>query len=484
MDESTLNIRDVIKILKKRTGLILGLLFAFTVTTLVVNMLIPPTYEATTTMRVRQQKGLANSLLGESSSAASAQTMATYGEILQSRTVMVQLQEELEKNKNGKFTGIVGKITVAPVKNTELMSVKVQSGTPEEAKWQANTLINVFLDRLTSLTRQQQASIREFIGQRTLEAKKDLEKTEDTLEKYRITQKIYAPSDDIKAVVEKISAMDKMSAENRISMEVAQAKIASAQQQMGNQKISIMADNALIQQYKNKISEKEIELVGLTETVTDNHPKVIAAKAVISETRSKLNEEIARVVSADSSSSNPIHQILLRSRIEAEIDIDLAKAREQALQKVISDSEKHLANLPAKELGLVRVMREASVAQEIYIMLAKRYEEARINEVMEPTDVQVVDAAYAPAKPVAPRVGINTAIAGLLGLFVGIGLAFGLEFINRTIRTADDVEQYLGLPVLGTIPVHGSEAKPPNSFITKITGLFQEQQHRRHQRRS
>lgn len=266
-------------------------------------------------------------------------------------------------------------------------------------------------------------------------------------------------------------------------MEVAQAKIASAQQQMGNQKISIMADNALIQQYKNKISEKEIELVGLTETVTDNHPKVIAAKAVISETRSKLNEEIARVVSADSSSSNPVHQILLQSKMEAEIDIALAKAREQALQKVVGDSEKQLANLPAKELGLVRVMREASVAQELYIMLAKRYEEARINEVMEPTDVQVVDAAYASTKPVAPRTLINTAIAGLLGLFVGIGLAFGLEFLNRTIRTADDVEQYLGLPVLGSIPDSDNEGSRRNTnFMSTITGLIKEKQQHRHQR--
>ena len=485
MDETTLSIRDVIKILKKRASLILGLFLAFTVITFVVNMMIPPTYEAITTIRIKQQKGLANSLLGDTASAASAQTMATYGEILQSRTVMDKLREELERNKNEKFTGIITRITVLPVKNTELLSVKVQAGSPEEAKWQANTLISVFLGRLTSLVREQQAAIREFIGERTVAAKKELEIAENTLEKYRISQKIYAPSDDIKAVVDKISAMDKLSAENRISMEVAQAKIASAQQQMGNQKIGIVADNALIQQYKSKISEKEIELVGLSQTATDNHPKVIAAKAVINETRSKLQEEIARIVRSDSSSTNPIYQILLQSKMEAEIDIALSKAREQAIQKIVADSEKQLADLPTKELGLVRVMREASVAQELYIMLAKRYEEARINEVMEPTDVQIVDAAYASSTPVAPRTLINTAIAALLGIFVGTGLTFSLEFLNRTIKTADDVEQYLGLPVLGSIPDSGNEGNNTKmNIIEKIKGLMKEKQHHRRQRRT
>ena len=118
-------------------------------------------------------------------------------------------------------------------------------------------------------------------------------------------------------------------------------------------------------------------------------------------------------------------------------------------------------------------------------MLAKRYEEARISEVMEPTDVQIVDVAIAPERPIKPRKTLNVAIAAVLGLFVGTGLAFALEYMNRTIRTADDVEQYLGLPVLGSIPaVDSEEERSKKNMLTRLTSMFKEkqQQNRRHQR--
>ena len=68
------------------------------------------------------------------------------------------------------------------------------------------------------------------------------------------------------------------------------------------------------------------------------------------------------------------------------------------------------------------------MAQETYVMLAKRHEEARIAEVMEAMDVQLVDVASVPAKPIKPRVALNTLIGALLGLTVGVGLAFLREY--------------------------------------------------------
>ncbi len=64
-------------------------------------------------------------------------------------------------------------------------------------------------------------------------------------------------------------------------------------------------------------------------------------------------------------------------------------------------------------------MREVQVAQEMYIMLDKRYEEARINEVMQPTDVKVLDAAVDPQSPVKPRRKQNVVIGGIMGLLMG-----------------------------------------------------------------
>lgn len=489
MDEKTLDLRDILKVLKKRSKLIIGTTSLFIVIAAVVSFLIPPTYEAQTALRIKQPKGLANSLLGDitgGGGAASKQQMSTYAEILKSRTVVQELIDETQQGKESipTYEQFITTITTQPVKDTEILYVKVQAGSPEEAQYLTNTLVDKFLDRMTALVRGEQSRVREFIGQRMESSKKDLTTAETALQKYKQSNKIVSPTDEVKAIVDKLSVLDKLDADNSINLEASQARLASAQQQMGQQKDTYIADNPLISQYKSKLAELEVELVSLNQNFTDNHPKILAVKAAISETRNKLSAEISRVVNLDSQSSNPIYQGLLQAKLQSEAEISVATARRQAIQSVLTDGEKQLTSLPEREYGLVRVMRDATVAQEIYVMLAKRYEEARISEVMEPTDVQIVDVATAPMNPIKPRKALNVAIAAILGLFISTGLSFAIEYMNRTIRTADDVEQYLGLPVLGTIPVHGSEEKPPNSFMTKITGLFQQQQHRRHQRRS
>lgn len=100
-------------------------------------------------------------------------------------------------------------------------------------------------------------------------------------------------------------------------------------------------------------------------------------------------------------------------------------------------------------------MRDVSVADEIYIMLAKRLEEAKVAEVAVSTEVQVVDTATLPEDPVKPK-AFDPAFGSLLGIFGGSGFVIAKELMNRTIKTTDDVANYLDLPVLGSVPDYES----------------------------
>lgn len=478
MDENILDLRDILKILKKRRKIIFKVFSVFVGFALLISFLLPPTYEAETTLRVKQQsKGLADSLLGGLGSMnpmGTKQVMSTYAEILKSRTVV---QSVIDQTQQGKeeipvYEDFVKTITTQPVKDTEILNIKVQAGTPEEAQLVANTLVNTFIDRMIALVRGEQSKVKEFIGERLQESKKELETAENALQKYKQNQKIAAPTEETKALIEKLAAIDKLSADNQIAAETAKAKLASAQSQLAGQKPGFIAENPVIQQYKLKLAELEVNLVSLMQNYTDKHPQVIATKAAIAETRSKLNAEIAKVVNADAPSANPVHQGLLQAKLEAEAEVAVSSAQQQALRKLITQGEEQISKLPAKEQGLIKVMRDANVSQEIYVMLAKRYEEARISEVMEPTDVQIIDTAIAPEKPIKPKKILNTVIAAILGLFTGVGMAFALEYLNKTVRTSEDVQHYLGIPVLGSIPAFDSEVHKETNIIDKVKQLF------------
>lgn len=76
-----------------------------------------------------------------------------------------------------------------------------------------------------------------------------------------------------------------------------------------------------------------------------------------------------------------------------------------------------------------------------------------VQEIMMVENVQVIDRAQVPGGPIRPRPMMNIAIAGILGLMLGVFIAFLMEFLDTTIKTPEDVEKHLGLPVIGSIPM-------------------------------
>lgn len=488
MDETTLDIRDIIKTLRKRCKLILRIFVAFVILAAVLSFIWPPTYEAETNLRVKQPQGLADSLLSSlptGNASATKQLMSTYAEILKSRTVV---QEVIDKTQSDKeeipdYDDVLKRITTQSVKDTEILKVKVTAGTPEEAQLVANTLVNTFNARLSFLTRSEQTVVRQFIGERLQESKADVEKAEEELQKYKTEQKITDPDVETKALVDALATINKLAAENTVTMAAAQGRLVSTRQQLGAEKEGFIADNPLIQQYKTKLAELEVSLVELSEKYTEQHPQVKATRAAIGETQDKLAAEVGRVITADAPSMNPVHQGLLQSKLMAEAQIAASTAQQAAIAVIVQQGQSDLGKLPVKEQGLAKVMRDAAVAREIYVMLAKRHEEARISEVMQPTDVQVIDVATLPEEPVKPKKALNIVIAAILGLFVGVGAAFIVEYMNKSIHTVEDVRQYLELPVLGSIPHFDNEYKESKpSFWDKVKQVLSTNSQRGHNR--
>jgi len=477
VEQTIRDIKNILKIIKKRWILIISTFVGLVAIAVVVSFLIPPTYEAETMLRIKQPKGLADSLLQDLPTGPNntKQLMSTYAGIIKSRTVIETVIAKTQGDKQvvPTYEQMVARITTIPEKESELLMIKITAKSPEEAQLVANTLVDTFNERMTLLVRSEQSTVRQFIGERMQESKKELETAEMVLQKYKTDEKIAAPTEETKAIVDSLAMINKVSAENTIALAAAQAKAGSADDQLGKEKPGFVADSPLIQQYKGKLAELEVQLVTLSQKYTDKHPEVMATRAAIEETKDKLSTEAGRVVNADSPSANPVHLALLKSKIQAEAEMAAGSAQQAAIGGVVAESEKRLNKLPAKEQGLARVMRDAMVAQEIYVMLAKRHEEARISEVMQPTDVQVIDVAVAPIKPISPNKTLNVMIAGILGLCIGVGLAFILEYMNKTVKTIEDVENYLDLPVLGSIPHFDSDTKLPekNGLWAKCTRL-------------
>jgi uncharacterized protein involved in exopolysaccharide biosynthesis len=170
-----------------------------------------------------------------------------------------------------------------------------------------------------------------------------------------------------------------------------------------------------------------------------SHPAIIALDRRISETQQHL------VAAAENAAA------ALDTRINA-------------LTQSLSNLQAELRRLPAVESELARLQNEVEIHSDMYKYLLSRYQESQIAEAEISPYVEVLDPA-AWARPVSGGRRINIIFGGLLGLLLGVGAAFFLEYLDRSVQSTSDAEASLGVPVLGWIPKIAGDGQPPFPLV-------------------
>lgn len=141
---------------------------------------------------------------------------------------------------------------------------------------------------------------------------------------------------------------------------------------------------------------------------------------------------------------------LVKTRIVADevienlkLDMSYKEFREKVNVNLVKDTE--IIKLEVMDTNPVLAAEIANVTAQVFMQ--------NVKDIMMVENIQVIDEAQVPDTPIKPRANLNMAIAGVLGLMMGIFLVFLLEYLDSTIKTPDDVERYLDLPVIGTIPM-------------------------------
>lgn len=459
MEEITIDLKDLFQVVMNHKKKIAAITAAFMIAGGAYLCIASPVYQSTSLLRIKQDKGLGDSLMSKVSGGNTLddkQRMMTDAEILKSRNVVLPvIAATEEKDEDGKlpdYEGYVKKhIVTKPYKDTEILEVDVTGKDPETAQRANNLIIKGFMNRLTELSHDEQKRTREFLEQRLGASKEELGNAEDKLQQYQSANKMYSTDDQMKQLTDKLNIVDKAKAENQLDLETAQAGLKSVNEQLSSAGVAI-ADSPAIQQYKTQLAQLEATKASYVGKYTDEHPKMQEINNQINSAKASLDEEISNIVSQQAPSSNTVQQGLLANKFKDEAAIAVAQSKKTALDQMDAQNDAIIASLPEKEQGFVRVKRDADVANEIYVMLAKRLEEAKVAEVMVPNEVQVVDWGTLPEKTIKPRKVLIMAIMTLLGLIVGMGTVIIQSLMYRKIRTAEDVEKELGLPVLGMIP--------------------------------
>lgn len=456
MEMEEMDLREYWDIIVKKKKLI-ATVFAVTVLAVAIySFLATPIYEAFTTVMVREAGSGVEAILFDGIATMGKNTAQNYIQIMKSRTILERVVDRVGREELTPRV-LEKAITIQPIQGSDVLKISMQSPEPELAQAVVNSLADIFIDWNLDYRQNDRRAARVFIESQLETVERDLRLAEERLQNFKEEQGVLAPSQETAAMVSQLASLQASLTELTIAKQETQERMRQVRASLAEQDPTLIssttiADNRLVTEYRSRLADLEIKLASAREKYTDRHPEILALQAEIEDVRRKLAEEVERVVGTETMTLNAIYQELYGKLINLEVEANALAAREVALLAVISEREQDLSRLPAQELELARLMREAKVLEELYVLLRTRREEARISEAMQTADVQVIDRAAVPTQPVKPRIKLNIAIGGVLGVFLGVGLAFLLEFMDTTIKSKEDAERVLGLPVLGQIP--------------------------------
>src|SRR6266498_2579284 len=416
--EPTKPLADYLKVLRKHRWLITGVFLVTVVTVAIWTFLQVPIFQAVATVLIDPEPPKVLNIQEVTPMGAAGAWDPNYYptqyEIIKSRPVLDKAVEILGLTKRAAAAGsplaLPGSLTVEPKRNTRLVLIKVEHHDATLAAETANAIAAAYAKYNLELKLRGAREALSWLNDEAAGLKKKVEESSLALQNYRVKAGILGIQEQRQITAQKIMDFNKAYLEAQAQTLSVEAKLRElnriAADRSGAQTIFTVADSPLIQRLKGEISELE------------------GQKA-----KQKLDGEM---------------QNMLRA---VQTEYRVAKAREETLLSNVNRLRVEGQELNMKEIELLNLQRESDSNQQLYEAVLKRLKETGVTGGLETNNVSVIEEAPVPLAPIRPRKTINLIVSVLVGLFVGVGVALTIEYFDTTVKTPDDVERYLGLPV-------------------------------------
>lgn len=197
---------------------------------------------------------------------------------------------------------------------------------------------------------------------------------------------------------------------------------------------STSLESDLLRSLRNRVAELEGEHARLRSTFTDSFPRVKQLRNELTQLGSLIAAEQQRVGSTLSTQ----HDATLRRR--------------QLLQRAVDEQQRIMEDYAGKLAEYDRRSRDVQALTQLYTSLQQKRKEASVSSALAAMDVGILDAAAPPDAPSSPRPARDLPLGAIVGLLLGVGVAFLREYTDGSLRSPDDMSSFASAPLLALIP--------------------------------
>lgn len=445
MPKIELNLSDYLRILRKRRGIIILTAVIVPIFTLTLTLAHrpKPIYEATASVKVERSTTLTG-LFIEVLSFSGGDDLATQGVIIKSFSVLekvakaiglIPAQVTLEKiNSTEAYANILSQlqnqIKTEREGNTNIINVTASANDAKTAQNLANLVVEKYREESILSKNRRIFEAKKFIEEQLKTIEKRLGEAENTLNTFKREKGVVSITDEQKVSLDKFTEIEKNT--EKMDREMEEIKhdlnLLKEGEPITDRKMAVLFTDPAISKLDAGLSELLLERDKLLINLKPVHPEVKELDKKISDVRAEIINQLTSNLSA------------------------LSKKREMFSGEMNRLKEK-ISLLPPTAMELGRLEREVKINQELLSLLKTKYQEVLIKEAEKVEDVSIIKRAVEqPTVKNPPRTFLNTVLGLIMGIIFGLVFAFIFESIDTSITAIEDVESFLGTPVVGVIP--------------------------------
>lgn len=369
-------------------------------------------------------------------------------------------EDEAAKAEEKLVADFLERLTVKPRLKTQLVDVSFDAKDPVLARNIVNALGEAFIDNDLEARMDSTRKAAEWLSDRLQALKDRLADSENRLQDYLAKEHLVDLEGVLTLSTKEIETNTQTLAnvrQMRIEAENTYNKIKSGAQL---DQIPELLQDRVIQDLRNKEAELASKESDLAERYGPEHPAMVAARSERAAIHDLVEKQLASIVSS------------LKSRYE------IAKANESAVLSSIERNKSQVQNIGRKQAKLGELQREVESNKNLYETFINRFKEANEAAELGAANIRFIDKATTPVDPVKPKKKLILALTFVGMIFLGIMIAFLLDFLDSTLKTPEDIERKLDQPFLGVVPYLSNLNNQPDALgqlvVKEPRGVFAE----------
>ena len=338
---------------------------------------------------------------------------------------------------------LLARIEVSPVRGSQLVDLSFTSADPQFAAHAVNAFADEYVSENLRLKIQSLEKSAEWLTGEVERQQKLMQQSELALAQYREKQDAGALDSGQNIVAARLTQTNEqltIARTDRIRKEGIWKQIQSAGSNV--ESLSAILNNTQVQQLRTQVNELEQEASRVAERYGEKHPERQRVATALNNAKANLDNEIRKTVQ------------------NAKSEYDAAVIHERVVQDSLNEAKSAATNLSRKGVDYAALVREAETNQKVYSDLLTREKELRVVANSRTNNVRVVDKAQVPTAPFTPNHRNDWFYALAVGVFLGFAVAFGIDYLDDTVKTPDDITRRLKLKFLGLVPIVSGERHP------------------------